>query len=294
MQEPKILFFLSVWKRPEITELCFMGLQRLMKHSSVKALAVISEREMIPLCHKYGIEFIYHDNEPLGAKKNAGLDYAMRLEWQWDYLIELGSDDLITEEIFEAYAPLMAAGEEFFGSDSMYFIDATDGHCRLYRAQEAQYGRGWGLGRALSRKAIEKFGKRKRVRAFTPIMRADGVIGENEIGFVPFNVAQQLAEQGIVEVLDSGTYSLWTDSAMRMLDNDSSIRLEAHGFKYKAVETPEPFLADIKSDENIWAFNPELGDKVDVEQFISRLSKEEKAKFFANMKKLKARRIETA
>ena len=95
----RIAFFLAVWKRPEITELCFMGLQRLMKHyPNSFAFAVISEKSMIPLCQKYDIEYCEHENLPLGRKKNYGMNQILKKKF--DYLIELGSDDLIFNDVF--------------------------------------------------------------------------------------------------------------------------------------------------------------------------------------------------
>ncbi len=292
MQEPKILFFLAVWRRPEITELCFMGLNRLMKYNSnASSLAVISEKSMIPLCEKYGIEYVEHENEPLGRKKNFGLTGAMRKEW--DYLIELGSDDLILNTIFEIYLPLMEKGEDFFGSDTMYFIDATDGNIRHYQAKEAQWGRGWGLGRAMSRKMLETFSGRVMAIGLTGGYAGE-VISEGSISFIKKQSAESLEKQGVIEILDHNeSYYLWTDSAMRCLDNDSSQRIESMGYKYKPVSS-ETFLADIKSDENLWGFNPELGEKGDLEKFVNQLSQDERSLFFANMKKLKAKRIEYA
>ncbi|MDE1971409.1 MAG: hypothetical protein KGI50_07590, partial [Patescibacteria group bacterium] len=100
-----------------------------MKHNgNAKSLAVISEKSMIPLCKTYGIDFVEHENEPLGKKKNFGLDEAMKREW--DYLIELGSDDLILNDIFDLYKPLMKEGADYFGSDAVFYIDAISGECR--------------------------------------------------------------------------------------------------------------------------------------------------------------------
>lgn len=291
MQEPKILFFLAVWKRPEITELCFMGLKRLMKHLKARTLAVISEKSMIPLCKKYGIDFIEHDNEPLGRKKNAGLTAAMKMDF--DYLIELGSDDLILNTLFEYYFPLMRQGEDFFGSNRLLFIDATDGQVRDYTAQEATYGYGWGLGRCMSRKMIEKTGGQVKIKALDGLSVGIECIGQGATGHIPASIAHSLKERGLVEILEGESYYLWSDEAMRCLDNDSSKRLAEMGFKYKTVETPEAMMADLKSDENIWGFNPEIGVKGSLD-FVEKLSKEERQAFFANMKKLKAKRVQTA
>lgn len=293
MQEPKILFFLAVWKRPEITELCFMGLQRLMKRGSVQALAVISEDSMIPLCKKYGINFIMHENEPLGKKKNAGLNAAMKMDF--DYLIELGSDDVILDDIFEVYKPLMDRGEDFFGSNRLLFVDTSTATCRDYIAEEAQYGYGWGLGRVMSKKMLEKFGGKTKIKAFTGIFAAGEVIGEGTESFVPKHIAISLAKEGYCEILQSDqTYYLWSDSANRMLDNDSSKRIAEHGFIYKPVETDHSFMADLKTEENIWGYNPEIGKKGDFEKFLKGLTQAERSAYFAAAKRLKAKRIETA
>jgi hypothetical protein len=292
MQEPKILFFLAVWKRPEITELCFMGLQRLMKHTGARTMAVISEKSMIPLCKKYGIDFIEHENEPLGRKKNAGLTAAMKMDF--DYLIELGSDDLILDTLFEYYLPLMRSGEDFFGSNKILFVDATSGETRSYTAHESEYGYGWGLGRCMSRKMIESFGGKVKILAKDGLAIGIECIGQGATGYVPASIASSLVKSGLAEILEAEeSYYLWSDEAMKCLDNDSSKRINEKGFSYKTVDTPGPLMADIKSDENIWGFNPEIGEKGSLD-FLENVSKAERQMFFANMKKLKARRLEHA
>jgi hypothetical protein len=292
MQEHKILFFLAVWQRPEITELCFMGLKRLMKRGNVKCMAVISEESMRPLCKKYGIDFIEHENLPLGRKKNALLNAIMKQDF--DYAIELGSDDLIFDDVFEKYKPFMDAGEDLFGSNQMIFVDAIMGHCRHYTAQEEQYGRGWGLGRCFSRRALEATGGRVKVRALEAFM-CEELVPEGTTSYINRVTAESLAKQGFAEILESDrTYYLWDDEINRMLDNNSNQRLEAKGFKYKAVETGAPFLVDMKSDENLWGYNPEIGEAYELEKLLAKMTKEERAMFFANQKKLRAKRVEHA
>lgn len=292
MQEPKILFFLAVWRRPEITELCFMGLQRLMKHRPSQALAIISEESMIPLCEKHGILYVMAENEPLGRKKNVGLNAAMKMDF--DYLIELGSDDVILNDIFEKYAPMMKKGEDFFGSNRLLFVDTSTGNSRDYEAKEAQYGYGWGLGRAMSRKMLLTMGGKVKVKALTGIMTMTEVMGEGEISWLPKKTAEQLQVQGFVEIQEGGEYYLWTDTAERMLDNDASKRIDQAGFKYQIVESNGPFMADLKTEENIWGYNPEIGKKGDLEKFLKGLTQAERSAYFATVKKLKAKRIEKA
>lgn len=148
----KLLVFLALWRRPEITELCFLGLQRLRMHPDfdIQVLAVISEASMIPLCDKYNVHFVYHENEPLGRKKNFGLQRARQFEF--DYLMEIGSDDLVLNELLDSYKPMIAKGAELFGINDAAYIDSETGACRRLVSRNSTYG----AGRMISRSALEK------------------------------------------------------------------------------------------------------------------------------------------
>lgn len=152
MQTPKLLIYLAVWKRPEITEICFMGIHRLRKSGlfPIEAFAVISEESMIPLCEKYGIGYCFYKNDPVGEKKNFGLTEAYKREW--DYMIEIGSDDLLRTEYLEAMAPYFGK-HDLLGIGHVVYINSEDGACRRYQTKTS-----FGCGRAISRAAINKVG----------------------------------------------------------------------------------------------------------------------------------------
>lgn len=151
MQRTKILVFLAVWKRPHITELCFVGLERLKTHPDfeIEVLAVISEDSMKPLCEKYGVHWVMAENLPLGKKKNTGLAHAQKFEF--DYLMEIGSDDLILNELLDAYKPFLSHGVDFFGVRDAAYIHSSAGHCRRLISKST-----YGAGRMISRKALIK------------------------------------------------------------------------------------------------------------------------------------------
>lgn len=143
----KLLIYTAVWKRPEITEICFMGIKRLQKVSGfdIGAFAVISEPEMIPLCEKYGVEWCMHKNHPLGEKKNYGIKQALRKDFE--YLIEIGSDDLLKDEILQAYkwdAPVL-------GLMDFALIDVNKGYCKRVASNIPKFG----AGRAIQRFVLE-------------------------------------------------------------------------------------------------------------------------------------------
>lgn len=148
----RLLVFLAVWRRPEITEICFMGICRLRESGlfPIEALAVISEESMIPLCEKYGIRWCMTENSPLGAKKNFGLKEAYKLEW--DYLVEIGSDDLLKTEYLTTIAPYLGK-HPVVTIRNIVFLNSEDGECRMYNK-----GTTYGIGRAISRKVLDKVG----------------------------------------------------------------------------------------------------------------------------------------
>jgi hypothetical protein len=127
-----------------------MGIKRLQKVAGfdIQALAVISEESMIPLCEKYGVDWCITNNSPLGAKKNYGLAQAMRKKF--DYLVEIGSDDILKDEFLSLYD----WDRDVSALSDFIMINTEDGECRRRSKHHAYYG----AGRAISRKALEEVG----------------------------------------------------------------------------------------------------------------------------------------
>lgn len=148
----RLLIFLAVWKRPHITELCFVGINRLREHPDfeIEAVAVLSEPDMIPLCEKYSINYTIHPNEPLGAKKNFGLQYCKDFDFDW--LMEIGSDDLILNELLDSYKPYMDKWN-FFGIRDAAYINSETGDCRRLISKST-----YGAGRMIKRELLDQVG----------------------------------------------------------------------------------------------------------------------------------------
>jgi hypothetical protein len=145
----KILVFLALWKRPKVTELCFMGLNRLRQHPDfdIQVLAVASEPEMLTLCEKYNIHVVMHSNLPLGKKKNFGLQAAKGFDF--DYLMEIGSDTLVLNELLDDYKNMVGL-HHFFGISDCAFICSETRACRRVGGAST-----YGGGRMISRAALQ-------------------------------------------------------------------------------------------------------------------------------------------
>lgn len=265
----KVLIFLAVWKRPEITEICFMGLNRLRKNSRlpVEAFAVISEESMIPLCEKYGIKYTFYKNEPLGEKKNHGLNEAMKLDW--DYLIEIGSDDLLKDELLVKYEPLMGK-YDYFGTKDSVIINSKDGRCRRLQSDTV-----YGLGRCISRNVLKSACYGVDVLAKEDIIQRGRTTGKDQKGFFKVEVAEELKNLGRVEIIGEPRYRLWKDDIMQGLDNNSGFFLMTQGVGHHPVETEEPLTIDIKSSVNIWAYNDQIGQPYELSDALNGLSEQE-------------------
>ena len=265
------LVFLAVWKRPEITEICFMGLNRLKKAGfPVDFLAVISEDSMKPLCKKYGVEYVEHENLPVGRKKNFGLTQAFKRKW--DYLVEIGSDDVLKNETFERYTN---ERKDWMSIGNICLINSVDGDCKKLKSSVS-----YGVGRCLSRDTLE-FARGYEVFAKDHIMSPGRTTGRGEKGFFPTKTAKQLEAAGQVEIIGDEVFRIWGDGLNRGLDNSSNFLLHHAGFIENRLKFDEPVAVGIKSKENIWAWNPDAGEPYDLQAALKGLSIEERTAILA-------------
>jgi hypothetical protein len=232
-----------------------LGLHR----ANINVLAVISEVEYIARCKRYDIPYTFFENQPLGAKKNHGLKEALKLDW--DYLIEINSDDVIKNELLDIYDTLT---DDYLALRNFCFLDSKTLELRQIESNTA-----YGIARRYSRKAVESCKVAKVKVKKTCISGSGALIEGSEKDIKPY-IAKDLEKAGYVEILNEGV-RMWNDEASAGMDNFSNLRLMENGFKCKQVFTDEPLAVDIKSDVNIWKFNPEAGIRYDLNEFVKDL-----------------------
>lgn len=140
----KTAIIVPVWKRPEITRVCFENLAK----TGCDIFACVSNWEDYYLACEYAQFIRFFPNEPLGRKKNELLHWALREPW--DQLMESGSDNLFDLETLDEYLSIEA---DHYGVDCNYFYHPETGRAKYFKMGGEK--RIWGAGRVISRKAVE-------------------------------------------------------------------------------------------------------------------------------------------
>lgn len=149
----KYLILIALHKRLPVTRVVFEHLKELQKDFDFMVFGICSAQDEAELCHEFGFDYCIEENDPLGRKMNRGLLEAMKFDFQ--FMMQLGSDDLITRELFEIYNNLHL---DYFGVNSYHAVDLEG-----KRAKKFTYGGVhnpiWhpvGAGRVFRKRVLEK------------------------------------------------------------------------------------------------------------------------------------------
>lgn len=151
----KLAIVTSIWKRHDIFELFAKGVKNLMEKCDQFEITVvvsgsewIKSHDLVRVLH--GFNYIEIPNEPLAAKVNA-TTYACK-DLGVDYVLCVGSDDVISPELLNEYAIHMRKGIDFIGITDCYFYDTVSKKSLYWGGYREQYRKGHTTGafRALS------------------------------------------------------------------------------------------------------------------------------------------------
>lgn len=157
----RIALLITTHERPEITDICFQGVQRgqyIFESLGLKLIPYIavSDTPNLDVSKSYGFNIFLTKNEQIGRKHNELLEHAMNDDWA--YMMQLGSDDLITDAGWLRLAACMIENRMACGFKAVHYWK--------YNTTELKYYSGnliFGAGRCLRRDVIENtlevFGK---------------------------------------------------------------------------------------------------------------------------------------
>jgi hypothetical protein len=157
-----ILTLIPLYKRPQITAICMKNLHRfasLVPEWNLKVVCILSPedtdmKQNERIVKKYGFKAIYYKNLPVADKLNAGIQY-VHDHYDFDYLMNFGSDDLIHPAISDLYRPYFDKGIRFFGINSLYFKDMNTGKTIYFNTYNTNGS--IGAGRMIHREIINQF-----------------------------------------------------------------------------------------------------------------------------------------
>jgi hypothetical protein len=131
-----VICLIPTYGRPIITEICFNNLRRakdqFIKHSiNFVPVATISDDENRRLCQSHNIPYYALPNKPIGMKLDAAIEF-IREDFDFDYFMTLGSDNIITEQGVQILADEMHKGALVSGFKDMVFIQGD--RMKLYNS----------------------------------------------------------------------------------------------------------------------------------------------------------------
>lgn len=146
-----------VWKRHEIYEIYIDFIKRISKIKGLEVvpLSICSESNSVWLSANNDIEFSVFQNQPLASKWSHGMNVMKGMNV--DYVLCLGSDDVMCNDTIKLYLEKMNQGIDFIGLKDLY-IYSQDLDRLVYWGgyQGCRDGESSGLGRCLSKKLLDK------------------------------------------------------------------------------------------------------------------------------------------
>lgn len=136
-----------------MTQFCFEGVKKLQRESKhhIDVSCVLSEPEYIELCGKYGFNWVFAENLPLGNKMNAGIKSTMK--FKYDYLMIMNSDNVIkTELVDQVYAPFFESLNPYFGVSKVTYVNWGTNDAREFEYNFMVLG----IGKCLHRDLVNK------------------------------------------------------------------------------------------------------------------------------------------
>lgn len=153
-ESPRILILTAFHGRPHISALYWLGIARLRENFNIKTMAVVSDPDNLKLAREHSDFVVETENDPHGLKMNIGLSEAVKQEFE--ILMQLGSDNLITNAGMMKNIDMFTRGTLFFGLNRILFYNVETG-----QAKQKFYGNVFGAGRCITRPILIKALRKK-------------------------------------------------------------------------------------------------------------------------------------
>lgn len=151
----KYLIHVPVHKRYGTLQLFDNTVKHLQKTHNIEVLAVGSCEGDRNVCENFGYHYYSHPNRPLGSKFQKGITEAKK--YDFDALILLGSDDILSAGCLDLYQSEIERGYDFVGFLDCYFFDLDKKNMRYWGGYKGErQGEPIGAWRCFSRRGLDK------------------------------------------------------------------------------------------------------------------------------------------
>lgn len=273
MKPIRILLYFAVWGRHDVLRVCLEGVKRLVAYDperfEIIPFAVCSTDEDAAILEEHSINYCMFENTWLGAKKNFGLSRAIQLI-DFDYMLEIGSDDLIANKLLDLYEPYLQEGAKLLSLNSCYFIETATGRVAFWESELII-----GAGRMIHISVLKEMFKYEF--RFTQSVggpdidyRAKQVVMLNEKSARNY----EFCNYGIAT--GNTGFNLWDSEIQSGLDTNShQIIISETSEKDIQVKTNEPLVIDLKSGHNIHGFENFKHSEMSLFELLKNFSKKE-------------------
>jgi hypothetical protein len=148
----------AIWKRYEIFEL-FANATKKLNNDNLEIIVIVAGsdgNESKSIVEKHGFIYIEIQNEPLATKMNATTILAAELNC--DYVLCVGSDDVITNDLLEIYKNKMFESIDYVAVLDWYFYDTITNKFAYWGGYiDSRKGHTCGAGRLISMSLLNKW-----------------------------------------------------------------------------------------------------------------------------------------
>jgi len=264
MKKRNILIFTAFHNRAHISQLYWYGIERLRKNFNIKVLSIISDDSNKTLAEKHSDFIVETENKPLGKKLNTGLKKVLELDF--DFMVQLGSDNLITDRLMSVYEFYFNSGCQLFGAANTILFDSVS-----KQVQTFDFGNVWS---ASSKSLLNKVCNTKKLQMLHSLSGANFNYGKGAFVNLPEQTADNYVARGLATYILS-EQKLWDDEKMQGLDRNSEVKFESVGIANFPVVTEEPEIICVKSEENIWKYDFYKGGEFQKEKLQEKISEKE-------------------
>lgn len=155
----KLAIVSAVWKRPEVFEMFAAGVHKLERTCDMDITVIIAGSEgkrSQSMVERHGFKYVEVPNEPLATKVNAPMLIARHLKI--DYVLCVGSDDIVSPGLMKVYESYMRAGIDYIGVTDFYFYDLTTKRAAYWGGYtDKRKGHTAGAGRLISNRLLNSW-----------------------------------------------------------------------------------------------------------------------------------------